>query len=153
MAKFDFNGIDTLIADFEKLAVIDEETTYSILGAGAEAMRTVWQAVIRRMGLMDPKNPQLINSLELQKKRSPVEGYYIRVMPYGPRKDRNRSHRRRKAGGFYTNTNDEVGFLLEYGTPRIKARHWMETANDIAYEDTVEAMQEAWNEHLDDLNL
>lgn len=151
MAKFEFNGVDNIISDFDKLARLDDETTYSILDAGAEALRTVMQDVLRRLGLMDPVDPQLIYSLQIMRKKT-HRGVLVRIGPHGPR-DNNRKASKRKGGGYYSNTNDEVGYLLEYGTPRISAKHWMETANEEGRDACTEAMQEAWNKHLDDLNL
>lgn len=151
MAGLKINGIDSIISDFEKLAKVDDETAYSILEAGAEALRTVWQAVIRRMGLMDPVMPQLIYSLQISRKKG-KNGVLVRLGPRGKRKN-NKKASKRKKGGTYANTNDEVGYVLEYGSPRIKPRHWMETGNEEGGDACTEAMQEAWNEHLDDLNL
>lgn len=42
---------------------------------------------------------------------------------------------------------------FEHGTPRIPAKHWMETANEEAEDAFLAAEQDAWNKHLDDLNL
>lgn len=151
MVKFEFNGIDTLIADLEKLAVIDEETAYSILEAGAEALRAVQQAVLRRMGLINPVMPQLIYSLQISRKKG-KDGVLVRLGPRGKRKN-NKKASKRKKGGTYANTNDEVGYVLEYGSPRIKPRHWMETANEEGGAACTEAMQAAWDKRLDDLNL
>lgn len=159
MAKFTFNGVDALTADFEKLAAVDDETTYSILEAGAEVLKTVQQEVLRRMGLFSSDVPQLINSLSISRK---VEGETrkVRLMPKGKRKGKKKEYKRmkkekgkRRSSGSYSNTNAEIGYFLEYGTPRIKPRHWMETANEEGGDACTEAMQEAWNKHLDDLNL
>lgn len=156
MAKFTFNGIDTLEADFEKLAKIDDETAYSILEAGAEELLIAWRTVLRRMGLMNPNNPQLINSLSANRRI----GEKVTLTPKGKRKDKKKASKRmkkengkRRSSGSYQNTNAEIGYILEYGSPRIKPRHWMETANEEGGDACTEAMQEAWNKHLDDLNL
>ena len=156
MAKFIFNGVDTLVADFEKLAVIDDETTYSILEAGAEVLKTVQQEVLRRMGLTNPVAPQLINSLSISRRI----GKIVTLTPKGKRKGKKKISKRmkkvdgkRQSSGSYQNTNAEIGYFLEYGTPRIKPRHWMEIANEEGGDACTEAIQEAWNKHLDDLNL
>lgn len=159
MAKFTFNGVDTLEADFEKLAVIDDETTYGILEAGAEVLKAAQQEVLRRLGLTNAVAPQLINSLTASRK---VENdtKKVRLTPKGKRKDKKKTYKRmkkengkRRSSGSYQNTNAEIGYFLEYGTPRIKPRHWMEAANEEGGDACTEAMQEAWNKHLDDLNL
>ena len=88
MADFRFNGVDGLIADFDKLAKIDDETKYSILEAGAEVVKLAQQAVIRRLGLMDPVAPQLINSLKIERKKG-RGGVYVQLLPKGKRKKKN----------------------------------------------------------------
>nr|DAL91781.1 MAG TPA: hypothetical protein [Caudoviricetes sp.] len=159
MARFTFNGIDGIIADFEELAKIDDDTKYSILEAGAEVIRTAQQNVIRRLGLMNPTIPQLINSLTISR-RVGKQGGYVQVTPKGKRKNARKHGKRMKkkgdrrvSSGSYAGTNTEVGYYLEYGTPRITATHWMETANEEAEADFLTAEQDAWNKHLDDLNL
>lgn len=144
MAKFGFNGIDDLIADFDKLAKTDDNTKYEILEAGAEVVKKAQQAVIRRLGLMDPVMPQLINSLTIKRKKKKSE-IYVTLYPYG--------YRKKKDGGPSETANAEVGNILEYGSPDVKARHWMETANEESESERIAAMQDAWNKHLDDLNL
>jgi hypothetical protein len=156
MAKFTFNGIDTLEADFKKLEVVDDETSYGILEAGAEELLIAWRTVLHRMGLMNPNNPQLINSLSANRRI----GKKVTLTPKGKRKDKKKAYKRmkkengkRRSSGSYQNTNAEIGYILEYGSPRIKPRHWMEIANEEGGDACTEAMQEAWNKHLDDLNL
>lgn len=156
MAKFRLNGADTLIADFEKLAVVDDETKYSILEAGAAVLKSAQQEVLRRLGLVNSVEPQLINSIGADR----LSGNVVRLMPKGTRKNKRKTYKRmknvkgqRRSSGSYDNTNAEVGYLLEYGTPRVPAKHWMETANEEGGDACVDAMQDAWNKHLDDLNL
>lgn len=43
--------------------------------------------------------------------------------------------------------------ILEYGSPRIPATHWMERGYEESKDAFLAAEQEAWNKHLDDLNL
>lgn len=159
MAKFSFNGIDGIIADFEELANISDDVKYSILEAGAEVVRKVQQEVIRRLGLIDPVAPQLINSLTIARKKGSDE-VCVRLYPKGKRKGEKKLGKRmkktgsgRRSSGSYAGTNAEVGYYLEYGTPRIPAKHWMETANEEAEDAFLAAEQDAWNKHLDDLNL
>lgn len=42
----------------------------------------------------------------------------------------------------------EVGFFLEFGTPRIKATHWMEKANEIAEEKIFAAQEAIYDKYL-----
>lgn len=47
----------------------------------------------------------------------------------------------------------DVGYYLEFGTPRMAARHWMENANKEAEPDFDAAMAAAWNEHLNKIGF
>lgn len=158
MAKFSFNGIDGIIADFEELANIDDETKYSILEAGAKVFKEYLQALLRREGRMNPTMPQLINSITIFRKYRGREAF-VSVYPDGKRKEnRKRGMRMRRKGrpgtnGRYAGTNAEVGYILEYGSPRIPATHWMERGYEESKDAFLAAEQEAWNKHLDDLNL
>ena len=56
--------------------------------------------------------------------------------------------RKRKNGrsnGKYSGSNAEVAYVLNYGSPRIDATHWLEIANEEAEDDVIAAEQEAWN--------
>lgn len=47
----------------------------------------------------------------------------------------------------------DVGYYLEFGTPRMAARHWMENANKEAEPDFDAAIAAAWNEHLNKIGF
>lgn len=47
----------------------------------------------------------------------------------------------------------DVGYYLEYGTPRMDAEHWMETTLENSEEEILAAMEQAWDEHLKSLGL
>lgn len=47
----------------------------------------------------------------------------------------------------------DVGYYLEYGTPRMAALHWMETVNEQSAEDVQASLEKAWDEYLTSLGL
>lgn len=157
MAGFCYNGMDSLIADFDKLAKLSDEDRATILSAGATQIRFHQQKYLAQ-------NHHRTGDLE-KSIRSEIIGDVAVISPRGTemRKKRRKilsSHkgsgamkRQRHHGSTKASTNMEVGFYLEYGTPRMKAMHWMENANSIAEPDMENAMQEAWNERLEKLNL
>ncbi len=66
MARFNFNGVDGLMADFDKLATVDADTEWSILDAGAQVLKRFHQegiinTFVRRSGA-------LANSIEILRK-------------------------------------------------------------------------------------
>lgn len=47
----------------------------------------------------------------------------------------------------------DVGYYLEYGSPRMAATHWMEYAVEEAEEEVLAAMQAEWDKHLTEIGL
>lgn len=159
---FSYNGIDELTDTFGKLGSLPEDDKWSILSAMAEVVKQKQSSVIRR--LFKQHTGQLAESIEIRKKRlggelcamvgpsqKPRKGGYTGTRRRGSA----RPYARTKSGkmtratnGSYAGTNAEIGFILEYGTPRIAARHWMETANNEAYDQMIDAGQKAYNDIL-----
>lgn len=59
------------------------------------------------------------------------------------------SHLRKHHGMTKAVSATDVGYYLEYGTPRMSAEHWMETTLEKAEDEIVEAMEAEWNAYLD----
>lgn len=53
---------------------------------------------------------------------------------------------KRRSSGHYYGTNAEIAYILEYGSPRISASHWMENANEGAEDELVDIQQKAWDD-------
>lgn len=47
----------------------------------------------------------------------------------------------------------DVGYYLEYGTPRMAATHWMENTVEASEEEVLAAMQDEFNRQLDEMGL
>lgn len=47
----------------------------------------------------------------------------------------------------------DVGYYLEFGTPRMPPLHWMETVVEASEEDVIAAMQNEFNLQLDEMGL
>lgn len=148
MASFNFNGMDELRLSMEQLAQTPEETQYSMLEAGAAVLVAKWKEVLSAM----KRTGQLIESIKAKRKTGD-NGPYILVTPDGRRRSEYLGIRKTKKMGNYKKTNAEVAYVLEYGTPRMAARHWMETANEEASDEVVAAEAAVWDEYLKSLNL
>lgn len=59
------------------------------------------------------------------------------------------SHLRKHHGMTNAVSAQDVGYYLEYGTPRMSAEHWMETTLENSEEEIVAAMEAEWNAYLD----
>lgn len=147
MAKFKCNGLDELNLSLKDVADMPEETAYSILEAGAAALIPRWKEALSTM----KRTGQLIESIKAARKKG--ETPIVAITPKGKRKSAYTGQRKTHRGGTYQGTNAEVAYILEYGTPRIKATHWMETTNEEAGDEVVAAEAAVWDEYLKSLNL
>lgn len=112
---------------------------------------------------------KLAESLQLTEYAFAHDGY-ISISPQGihhgkkARRKRSEGYRRAKTGqgrgrksthhGYTSATSArDVGYYLEYGTPRMAALHWMETVNEQADDEIQPMIEEAWDQYLTSLGL
>lgn len=151
MAKFSFDGIDFLSASFEKLSNLDDEDKLSIIRPAAEFLKGKHQEAIRTK--FKQLTGALASSITVAEKTD-EDGVYAHISPKGkhPRssagKRMKKENGKRRSSGRYSGTNAEVAYILEYGSPRIPASHWMEQANEEAEDDIERIQQEAWDDLL-----
>lgn len=151
--SFHVSGFDELEADLLGITELSDEEKWPILEAGALTVKAKMQEVIDRMFGTDGTG-DLRNSITIQPKN--IKGELVaRITPKGRHKSSGRGIRmkKRKDGtraksGKYSGSNAEVGYYLEYGTPRIAPRHWMETADEESGEESKAAMEAAFDEIL-----
>lgn len=146
MGKFSFNGVDELSASFEQLSQLSDEDKLSVIMPAAELLVERQRQMIKR--LFKQRTGDLADSLSIQKKTG-EDGAYAHIYLKGKHRGSSTGKRKgkRRSNGRYSGTNAEVGYILEFGSPRIAARHWMENANEEAEDEVVAAEQAA----LDDL--
>ena len=146
MAKFSFNGMDEISASFEQLADLTDEDRMSVIMPAAKLLLKRQKNKI--LSLFTQRTGDLADSLTIQEK-SDEDGAFAYIFLKGKHRGSGTGKRKRKDGrsnGKYSGTNAEVGYILEYGSPRISAFHWMENANEEAEDDVVAAQQAAWND-------
>lgn len=131
MARFSYDGIDGVMDSLAAVAQLDDDTRFTILEAGAAVYERVQKATI--MQKFRQRTGQLVNSIKSKRKGSGTDAAVV-IAPTGKRR-----------GG---ETNMTVAYILEYGSPRIPASHWMEEANEAAAEEALREMTEAWNLHV-----
>lgn len=147
MAKFTFNGMDEISASFEQLSHISDEDKLSVIMPAAKLLLQRQQEKIR--ALFRQWTGALADSLTIQE-RSDDDGAYVCIYPKGKHPGSSTGKRRgkRRSNGKYSGTNAEVAYVLEYGSPRIGATHWMENANEDAEDEIISAQQSAWEDLL-----
>lgn len=152
MASFSFNGADTLSASFENMAKLTDSERMSVIMPGAKLLMERQRSKI--LTLFNRRTGALADSLDIQE-RNDENGAYAHIYLKGkhPRSGIGKRLKKGKSSGRYSGTNAEVGYILEYGSPRIAASHWMETANEESSDDVAAAQQEAWNDLIEKKGL
>ena len=145
MAKFSFNGMDEIAASFEQLAHLSDDEKISILMPSAQLLLQRQREKIA--SLFKRRTGDLENSLAITQQQNDGNPSLF-IAPAGKHRGSSTGKRKgkRRSNGKYSGTNAEVASILEYGSPRIAATHWMETANEEAAEEVTASQQDAWNE-------
>lgn len=125
MATFDFSGMPEILAELRKRGEEGERVGQAMLDAGAAAAVASWQRTIDRLGL--------VNTGDLRDSIAPTDyrGSYREITAKG--KDR-RGVR-----------NGQKAFVLHYGTSRIRATYWWDTAYHEAEPQVNAAMRRVWD--------
>ena len=153
MAKFSFNGMDEISASFEQLANLSDQDRLGVIMAGANVLVTRQKEKI--VQLFQQRTGKLADSIKIAVKDD-GDGSYAYISPEGKHPGSGTGRRKRRNGrsnGKYSGTNAEVAYILNYGSPRISATHWLENANEEAEGEMMESMQAAWDDVLDTKGL
>lgn len=146
MAKFIFNGVDTISAKFEELARLTDEEKMSIIRPSAELLLER-----QRKKLLETFRKftgDLSNALTISKRKGP-DGPYMHIYFKGEHRSSSTGKRKhRHPNGPYSGTNAEIAYILEFGSPRIPASHWMEEVEDETVDELAAIQQTAWDELL-----
>ena len=145
MGKFSFNGMDELSASLEQLAQLTDEEKVSILMPSAQLLLQRQKEKIAQ--LFKRRTGDLENSLTITQQNGD-NGPSLYIAPAGKHRGSSTGKRKgkRRSNGKYAGTNAEIAYILEYGSPRIAATHWLENANEEAEAEVIEAQQTAWDE-------
>lgn len=145
MAKFSFNGLDEISASLEQLAQLSDDEKVSILMPSAQLLLQRQKEMIAR--LFKRRTGDLEESLTITQKNGDG-GPSLYISPAGKHRGSSTGKRKgkRRSNGKYSGTNAEVAYVLEVGSPRIKATHWLENANEEAEPEVIETQQAAWDE-------
>ena len=154
MAEFEVTGLDNALLSMREIAKLDDNVVYDLLQPGAEILVKAMQATLTSIGAI--VTGKLRKSLNAYRKVDPNMGYaYYDIYPSGPHHKYRASggkRRKRNAGAIRTTRANDVGFVLEVGNKRIKARHWMANSVDTAVDQVIASENEAWAQYLESKN-
>ena len=147
MASFNFDGIDLISVKFEELSQISDEEKMSVIWPAAELLRD--RQMQKLSELFRKVSGSLAASISISKK-SDEDGVYAHIVPKGKHPASGKGIRKHiHSNGDSSGTNAEIAYILEYGSPRIPASHWMEKTNEEAEAELVAVQQEAWNDLME----
>lgn len=152
MSSFRFNGMDGIENGFQQLLNLSDDEKLQVLQPAAEfLMEQQVEAIKKTYSVI---SGTLSSSLKILQKRS-SEGVYLLITPQGkhPNSSTGKRKKRNRAGkavssGSYSGTNAEVLYILEHGSPRIKASHVIEITNEQAEEEVLQIEVDAWDSLL-----
>lgn len=168
MARFNASGIEGLELSMQEFSEIPDEVVEEMLMAGGKVVEEAQKKKIRSLNLV--KSEKLLKSIKAFSKAGGASNGWRRhvlVYPSGKHGTRNRravtkAYKRSKHGRTYTYggdvktvTNNEVGFIHEYGAPKrgITAKQWMRLANEECASDMVQAELKVYDRWLKEKGL
>lgn len=145
MAGFSFNGLDEISASLEQLAQLTDEDKVSVLMPAAQLLLQRQKEKISK--LFKRRTGDLEESLTITQ-NSGDEGPSLYITPVGKHRGSSTGKRKgkRRSNGKYSGTNAEIAYILEYGSPRIAATHWLENTNEESSEEVMDLQQAAWDD-------
>ena len=148
MMNMRIDGLGRLEVSFLQLQALSEDQIWDIIAPAAEILKTRMQDVISRM--FKEHTGSLRESIEIRRKVHKGGAVYALVGPNDKKHPKSTQGKRKPraqggGGGHFSGTNAEVGWILEYGSARIPAKHWMETAATEAEEELYSVLEEGWD--------
>ena len=163
---FDYGTLEGFTLSLSEMAEIPKETLRKIVEAGANVVIEEQQRMLKKLDIYDTGTLQ--KSIQATHRRSRDGDRWTTrmiVYPYGDRGYYNRKlqhkfgygYKFRKARNYTVGgdrkkvTNNEVGFIHEFGAPRrnIQPKQWMRLANINAEEDMVKAEAKIYYDWLE----
>lgn len=157
MMNFHIDGLDRLSVSYASLSQISEDDLWAIIEPAANTLKERMQESIT--GLFRQVSGSLRESIEVRRKLSKSGAVYALVGPNDKKHPKSSTGKRKSrgprggGGGSYAGTNAEVGWILEYGTSRIPAKHWMEQAVTDTEEELLGQLETGFNAYLDAAGL
>jgi HK97 gp10 family phage protein len=137
-------GLDGLISDMERLAVLPDSVLDDMLNAGADVLEKAQERSAQTM-LGGPYSKGVTaKAIKRTKSKKAKNGRSLEIYPQGSRTGPRSKKSRRNA---------EVAFVNEFGKRGQPARPFIKAANDAATSEVTEAVGGAMNAFLDKLNL
>jgi len=132
MARLINTGLDEMLEDLRKLGDAAGEVQERMVAAGADILKEEWRKSAE--GHRHKDTGAMIKSIDSSRARHDGSAVSADVYPQGKDKKGTR--------------NAEKAFILNYGTSKIKASHWVEEADSAAEPLIIEAYLRILDENI-----
>ena len=148
MANFSFDGVDAFQVTFSQLQQLTSDELLGVIRPAAEELQQALSSAATSS--FTSRTGSLSGSIQLEE-RTDGDGASIVVLPKGqhPKSSTGKRRGKRRSNGRYSGTNAEVAAILNYGSSRIPATLWHDTAVEEAETQINASMQAEWNRLLD----
>lgn len=151
MASFRVNGVEGLDLTYERKAQLSDDDLLRIIRAGAEVMRERLREKV--LAVFTQHSGDLSDSFKLFERKESGNPFIL-VSPAGKHRPNGRGIRDRKSDPKRKGkTNAEVAFVLEYGSPRHNATHFMEECVEASTPEVIAAMEAEFSKLMDERGL
>lgn len=151
MASFRVNGVEGLDLTYERKAQLSDDDLLRIIRAGAEVMRERLREKV--LAVFTQHSGDLADSFKLFERKESGNPFIL-VIPAGKHRPNGRGIRDRKSDPKRKGkTNAEVAFVLEYGSPRHNATHFMEECVEASTPEVIAAMEAEFSKLMDERGL
>ena len=151
MASFRVNGVEGLDLTYERKAQLSDDDLLRIIRAGAEVMRERLREKV--LAVFTQHSGDLADSFKLFERKESGNPFIL-VSPAGKHRPNGRGIRDRKSDPKRKGKmNAEVAFVLEYGSPRHNATHFMEECVEASTPEVIAAMEAEFSKLMDERGL
>lgn len=133
MARFNMSGLDPIIDEMQALGEKSGAVAQEMILAMAEAVKQAWKRSAEEHGHRD--TGEMINAIGYPRGPQTIgDALTIDIYPQG------KDHKGVR--------NVEKAFLLHYGTSKLKASYWVDTADAYSEQTAIPAAEQIWDKFI-----
>ncbi len=148
------DGLDELSVSLAELSRLNDDQIWSIIEPAADVVKSkMREAIDRFFPKTEWTTGTLHDSIEVKRKISKSGAVYALVGPNNkkhPKILKGLRKMRRPRKKTIKGTNAEIWWILNYGSERIDATHWADTACDEADPEALQLLQDGFNRVLEE---
>lgn len=133
MARFDMSGLDPIIDEMREMGEESGAVAQEMILAMAEAVKQAWKRSAEEHGHRD--TGEMINAIGYPRGPQTIgDALTIDIYPQG------KDHKGVR--------NAEKAFVLHYGTSKLKASYWVDTADAYSEQTAIPAAEQIWDKFI-----